>query len=413
SQKLLVKPEMMFFEDRPGWGEKFKVVKNNLTPRIEGVWLGMEAAGVRSLSDVINTELITCENMNDDQSLLNIILERRNLIQRVIEEHRNQGVKNINILSLDNLTFYLADKIEIERIFHGFGKQEVSELESVDAILHKGSLYFTTPDGNYPWKGIARELSFVVNSTGELRSLAMELKEILSQSFDEAIKTLNELGYPMIEVSETNISDGITLEYEDEEELESLRIGIDFPEGGRQKTKNSSELKPSDNLGVENKKQLIDKADNKKRKTSRLRSYVYPDEAYTTKQEDPSFSERRNKVAAQGVEHVMKFEREEGRVPKDMETIQTHHPGYDIESTNGNGEIRYIEVKSLSGFWDSQNPAELTKTEFETAKKKGEDYWLYIVERVNSDDFQIHEVQNPANRVDYYLFDAGWIVRNI
>ncbi len=58
---------------------------------------------------------------------------------------------------------------------------------------------------------------------------------------------------------------------------------------------------------------------------------------------------------------------------------------------------------------DGINPAEVTKTEFETAKKIGEDYWLYVVEKVESKEITIHLIQNPANRVDFYLFDHVWI----
>ena len=106
----------------------------------------------------------------------------------------------------------------------------------------------------------------------------------------------------------------------------------------------------------------------------------------------------------------MKFELEQGRNPKDMELVQIHHPGYDIESTSKDGKTRYIEVKSLSGIWDSQNPAEVTKFEFETAKKKGEDFWLYVVEQVDSPNFRIFTIPDPANRVDFYLFDHGWLI---
>jgi hypothetical protein len=137
----------------------------------------MEAAGVRPLSMVIATEMITCENRTKNEGLLNLFLERKNLIQRVVEEHRNQGIKAISITEVEKLTYYKADKIDIVRIFNGFGKRETSDPEIVDAILLDDSLYFSAQDGNYPWKGIARELSYVINSTGELRSLGMELKK--------------------------------------------------------------------------------------------------------------------------------------------------------------------------------------------------------------------------------------------
>ena len=303
--------------------------------------------------------------------------------------------------------------------FNGFGQRETSDLESIDAILLDGSLYFTAQDGNYPWKGIARELSYVINSTGELRSLGMELKEILSGSFNEARKTLDELGYPMVEIIETNIEEGQTLEPgSGEADLESVRVGINFPEAGKQVTTvtpghGNGKGKTSDagtNISPPTQITTADHIPQEKRKSSRLRSYVYPEGSRSTKQEDPRVAEKRTAVAERGVERVMEFEREQGRMPKDMEKVQVHHPGYDIESENADGTVRYIEVKSLSGVWDSQNPAEVTKFEFETAKKKGEDFWLYVVELAETEDFHIHTIHNLATRVEYFLFDHGWII---
>ncbi len=92
-----------------------------------------------------------------------------------------------------------------------------------------------------------------------------------------------------------------------------------------------------------------------------------------------------------------------------METIQTNHPGYDIKSVDELGRVRYIEVKSLSGIWESESPAHVTKNEFETAREFGESYWLYIVERVESDEFKIRIIRDPATKVDTYLFDHGWL----
>ena len=32
-----------------------------------------------------------------------------------------------------------------------------------------------------------------------------------------------------------------------------------------------------------------------------------------------------------------------------------------------------------------------------------------MVEKLDSEDFQIFTLQNPANRVEYFLYDHGWI----
>lgn len=418
SRKILNQPSRMFFEDRPGWSEKFRVIEFNITPRIEGAWLGMEAAGVRPLSSVVTIEMIELENRVEDPDLLLRISERVNLIRRVIEEHHTQGNWGLSIEGLEKLTCFKADQIDIVRVFNGFNQVERSKRESVDAILHEESIFYSANDGSLPWRGIARELSYVINPTGEIRSLGMELKDILSQSLEQATLSLDELGYPMIEVKETNITEGATLEASEDihEEIESIRKLIPHPDGQQQgsitaegpgegKGQESGSVS-RDGSGSGAKPSVGSKPQN--RKTSRLISYVYPEDAFTDREEDPRHAKKRSRVANAGVEKVMQFERENGRDPKDMEEIQVHHPGYDVESTSGDGSIRFIEVKSLSGTWDSQNPAQLTKMEFNTAKKKGETSWLYVVERAESEDYKIFQIQDPANRVDYYLFDHGW-----
>lgn len=424
SRKVLNQPVRMFFEDRPGWSEKFKLIEFNITPRIEGAWLGMEAAGVRPLSSVITIEMVELNNRAEDTDFDYLLEERRNLIRRAIEQHRKEGNKDLSIEGLDNLNCYRADQIEIVRIFAGFKRQERSELETVDAILHNESqevsdektLFFTANNGSLPWRGIARELSYVINPTGEIRSLGMELKDILSQSFEEATLSLDELGYPKIEVKETDIPEGATLEAPDEVDIpDGIRIGISHPDGTpfpSETTQKDGQDRTGVPVGTGTARLTsTGKPKTKKRKTSRLVSYVYPEDAFTTRQEDLSFAKKRTRLGKAGVQKVMDFEIQKGRTPRDMEEVQVNHPGYDIESTSADGSIRYIEVKSFSGIWDSQNPAQMTKNEFLTAKRKGENYWLYIVEQADSDEFAIHQIHDPANRADYFLFDHGWMIK--
>ena len=205
----------------------------------------------------------------------------------------------------------------------------------------------------------------------------------------------------MVETVETSITEGQTLEPgKVEEDLEGLRVGIDFPEAGKQESLNRSSQvvgkdRKDDKHNLKDQHNLRLQQNNLKTnvKALVLRSYVYPEDAISTIEQDPRFVEKRTKVAELGVEKVMQHEREEGRIPKDMEKVQVHHPGYDVESRTKDGEIRYIEVKSLSGIWDSQNPAEVTKTEFEAAEKRGENYWLYVVEHAANENFKIHTIK--------------------
>jgi hypothetical protein len=84
------------------------------------------------------------------------------------------------------------------------------------------------------------------------------------------------------------------------------------------------------------------------------------------------------------------------------------NPGYDVESRDAAGNIvRYIEVKSLSGYWKNTY-AVLSRPQFEKALALGDIFWLYVVERAQSDDFRIHRIQNPALKANHFMFDDGW-----
>jgi hypothetical protein len=408
ARHLLEPPRYLFFGDRPGWGAKFEVLQNSLTPRIEGAWLAMEAAGVQRLSKAIQTQMHQCVNRQEDQEMALRLRERRPLVRRVIEEHRSKGVKDFDLESVDGLTYAKAEQIEVVRVFTGFRKEE-STLEDVDAVHLDGTIYFVAENGHRPWKGIAREIAYVLHPSGELSSLGMELKEILSQSFKEAAATLDEYMYPRIEDAPGEAPEGQTVQPGDKE-VEDTGVLPGGEEPGDKKT--TSGQTSTGHQPVQGGGQPKDKPEPKKpvkRKTTRLLSYVNPGDETTEGTEKPEAAARRTEIGQLGVDLVMKFENDAGRQPTDMETIQVHHPGYDVKSVDKLGQTRYIEVKSFSGTWDSQNPAQLTKTEFETAQELGSSFWLYVVERVESEDAHMIRIQNPAHRADYFLFDHRWM----
>ncbi len=403
SRHILEMPQRLFFEDRPGWGAKFELIKNNLTARVQGAWPAMEAAGVRRLSKAIATELSQCANQNPNTDLKRHVSERKPLLQRVIEVHREKGITDFELQALAGLDYVKADEIELVRVFTGFGRQERSKLETVDAVHLDGTLYFSAVDSQYPWKGIARELAYVLHPSGELSSLGMELKEILSQSLEDARATLDEFGYPRIQEASSDVPPSDTVEIAD--------VPIDTPLGpGGDNDTGGGTTVPHPATGVTSPPMTtpVAKPRPPKRKTSRLMSYVYPDDATSAADEPPEVVFHRNEVEKMGVDLAMAYERENGRDPTDMNTVQHNHPGYDIKSIDSIGQPRYIEVKATSGWWDSRNPAQVTRREFETARELGTSYWLYVIEQVETDQVQLHAVRNPANRVERYLFDYGW-----
>ncbi len=117
-------------------------------------------------------------------------------------------------------------------------------------------------------------------------------------------------------------------------------------------------------------------------------------------------SEHNLAVEAVARDAVCSYERERGRAPEQMP--QTH-PGYDIISSDQlTGELRYIEVKGISGQWNATG-VPVSRTQFSNAQDFGDSYWLYVVEFVGEPEhIRVHPIQNPANKVTAFVFDGGW-----
>ncbi len=86
------------------------------------------------------------------------------------------------------------------------------------------------------------------------------------------------------------------------------------------------------------------------------------------------------------------------------------NPGFDLYEVGEDGEpVRWVEVKAMSGRWES-HAATLTPTEFDYARKKGEAYWLYVVEHAGTERHKIARINDPAGWDSWYTFDKGWRV---
>lgn len=107
------------------------------------------------------------------------------------------------------------------------------------------------------------------------------------------------------------------------------------------------------------------------------------------------------------IRKVMELEKEEDRVPKEM---PHSNEGYDIESYAPDGRIeRYIEVKGLSGPWSELGVA-VSRGQFRKACKESNSFYLYVVEfALEPERARAYSIQDPANKVDEFWFDNGWI----
>jgi hypothetical protein len=85
------------------------------------------------------------------------------------------------------------------------------------------------------------------------------------------------------------------------------------------------------------------------------------------------------------------------------------NPGYDIESVDRDtGSIRYIEVKGIDGIWGERGVG-LSRAQYECAREKGNDYWLYVVEHVFGESPSVYRIHNPAGQITQYRFDGNWV----
>lgn len=415
TQDLLTEPERLFFEDRPGWAAKFELIRDNIVPRIEDAWKAMDAAGVRRLSEVVTTEIAECEAPQDDSVVKRRLTERQKLLHRVIEGYRSKGIREFNLERLKELDYRRAKRIQVVRTLNAFGRIDRTGPEEVRAVCLDHVLHFVVLDGEYPWRDISRELSYILYEGEALNSLAMEIYNILSPpTVDEASEALDDFGYPPLDTFDQTATKTRTAQELGQHLDQEKDLPLASPEVMPQQSlpeEDAVSHSPSTSEPSEASCKKVPK-----RTSRRLVSYVIPENDQSRPPaQDHDRTSRLKEIGKLGEEIVMQFEHKQGREPERMEVHQPNHPGYDIKSIDpeDKGRTRIIEVKSLTGRWEGTNPVLVTKQEFETAREYGKLFWLYVVERVESDEPRIYCIQDPAGQIDLYAFDHGWIALDV
>ena len=111
--------------------------------------------------------------------------------------------------------------------------------------------------------------------------------------------------------------------------------------------------------------------------------------------------QERKKIEEQAIKFILNQE-------PDWQRTKASNPGFDLYKSGENGEhIYWCEVKAMTGSLDNRSVG-LSYTQFEYARDKGGNYWLYIVEHTGTDQAQIIRIQNPAGRTRTFTFDHGW-----
>jgi hypothetical protein len=348
------------------------------------------------------------------------IKKRKDQLARVLDPFKDSIDLEKALSLLEKLRSLEVKELKIQFLLNAFGRDHESLPESVPAFYHKDEykLYFVQRDGYPPWTSIARQLALAISPEIDPGQIASGFKEVLSAGSDDDAKIiLDELGFAPLERGIGKVI-GVLTPVEDfggkdkqGEEITTVEEAIKrlF---GRVESGPSAEIKPSPGEKGElpsTKGQSFEGEHERetaaRKKKGRLRTYVYPEGSVYEGGLGSGIADEYSAVDKAGIDRVVEFEKDEGRFPVVM---PPKHPGYDIESKDETGNtVRYIEVKSLSGDW-GMTGVTLTKPQFEKAIDEENNYWLYIVERAQQEDFKIHRIQNPAQRVEQFIYDDGW-----
>lgn len=188
------------------------------------------------------------------------------------------------------------------------------------------------------------------------------------------------------------------------------RVGSDGPEDGSGGGERGGGLGTGPNsAGNKDPRSRAERAERRKKRQSRLLSYVASDdyESITRdgEEDEDEPNGRTDETGIAAVAAVITYERHHERVPEEM---PHYNPGYDVVSTDGSGIRRLIEVKGIDGEWNEVG-VKLSRRQFRFAQEHPEEFWLYVVEHaLDPQKSLVRPLRNPFARVDGYLFDHEW-----
>jgi len=439
-RKVLNLPHLVFFEDRAGIAIKFgDFLKHNVIPRHQGAWVAMANAGVRILSMAVDVRILECSDPIEDLLVTGRVRNRKEQFARIFEPLRHSITPETALSVLQGLKYFQTKELKIQYLLKLFDRERESKPEDVPAFFHREErmLYFVRKNKTVPWAPIARELALAISPELDPGQLASGIKDVLSTESERDVQALlDELGFaplettkPVAPITDEPVTDfggtsklGGSEQHSDTDDADGTgptggsstpkeAIAGIFGEGGVPPSWTTHPMQSEGGVGpiggepAAKGTQRADKIKGARKKKGKLRTYVYPEGNEFEGEPDHGASEKRSAVDQAGIDHVVEYEKARGVSPIVM---PPKHPGYDIESKDSTGNVvRYIEVKALSGNWGSDGAA-LTKPQFEKARELGDRYWLYVVEKAQQQDFKIHPIQDPAQRVNQFIYDDGW-----
>jgi hypothetical protein len=135
----------------------------------------------------------------------------------------------------------------------------------------------------------------------------------------------------------------------------------------------------------------------------RFVSYVAVEPSYDGADRDLLEQKARLELEAKAIQFISK--REPGLRRPSGQPV-----GFDLIEVDQSGDaIRWIEVKAMAETLKDR-PVGLSRAQFDFAREKGSNYWLYVVEHASDAvAARIVRIQDPAGRALTFTFDHGWI----
>ena len=213
-QGRLHRPAWMFFEDRPGLADKFPgILDQNCIHRTERAWVGMEAAGVRLVSEVVRGYVSDCENPREDDSVSERVSGRVGLIRTILEGAAVPAQGEDRTSTLDDIRFVQVDQLTVRWRLRAFDREwpdAPPEPASAHWDSEEQAVFFAKrEDGTTPWSAIARELTLALAPSENPASIAPGLKSVLEAgSASDAEAQLSELGIASVHVFDGGPGEG-------------------------------------------------------------------------------------------------------------------------------------------------------------------------------------------------------------
>ncbi len=440
-RECLRRPRDVLFRDSSAVAKHFDDESvARLIDRPENISEALEAAGVRRLRHVVITEVVERRDRSGRSRFADLVAERRHLLMRSLRKEIGDPAESLDRFAAIAEVSPLSELVVVDRV-------ELDDTTLRTAAIDRSALWmdeehcFLVIEPVDRWPEVAKEFAFALTATsgGDPEMIAMLVKNVLAaKTAEEAAAELDGYGFAEIDVpvsvsdvqhtdsvsaadlSDDEVLDGLSsVEHESESSTRvasaaSVRQTSATPQPtiagdpvqGRPEQLPEQGAKPTvrPRTGAIEKTTISSELQRDFNRRSRLKSYVTPDPGTFDDRTDSTEARQRDEIERAAVDAVLDYEIRVGRTPREM---PANNPGFDIESTDGDGCRRLIEVKGTRGQWDDMGVG-LTSNEFEEARKRGADYWLYVVEVGDGKQHAIHRIQNPAERIDRYFFDDGW-----